>query len=159
MRDCGNSKIHVSNNSLLSICLLLMLVTLLLVPSIHCNTLLHLTTLHPTTLHYTYRHFTYSSFPLTAPKFFCQEWPLVLAKSEYSGKVDEDEIGRARSRHVREEKCIQGSGRCIWKAWDWWMWKGFIWLRIGSSGGLLWTRQWTLGFRKYGKFLDNVSDH
>jgi len=25
---------------------------------------------------------------------------------------------------------------------------GFIWLRTGASGGLLWTRWWTFGFRK-----------
>jgi len=37
-----------------------MLDTLLLVPSLHCNTSLHFTTLHPTTLHYTCRHFTSS---------------------------------------------------------------------------------------------------
>ena len=43
MRECDNSKIHVSNNSLLSICLLIILDTLLLVPSLHCNTLLHFT--------------------------------------------------------------------------------------------------------------------
>jgi len=30
-------KIHVSNNSLLPICLLIMLDTLLLIPSLHCN--------------------------------------------------------------------------------------------------------------------------
>ena len=39
MRECDNSKIHVSNNSLLSVCLFIMLDTLLLVPSLHCNTL------------------------------------------------------------------------------------------------------------------------
>jgi hypothetical protein len=31
---------------------------------------------------------------------------------------------------------------------------GFSWLRIGSSGGLLWTRWWTFGFhKKAGYFL------
>ena len=60
MRECGNSKIHVSSNFLFPICLLIMLDTLLLVPSLHCNTSLHFTTLHQTTLHYTYRHFTSS---------------------------------------------------------------------------------------------------
>ena len=59
MAECDNSKIHVSSNSLLSICLLIMLDTLLLVPTLHCNTSLHFTTLHQTTLHYTYRHFTF----------------------------------------------------------------------------------------------------
>jgi hypothetical protein len=28
------------------------------------------------------------------------------------------------------------------------VWIGFIWLRIGTSVGLLWTRWWTFGFRK-----------
>jgi hypothetical protein len=27
-------------------------------------------------------------------------------------------------------------------------WIGWIWLRIGTSGGLLWTRYWTFGFHK-----------
>jgi hypothetical protein len=41
--------------------------SLLLRPSLHCNTPLHFTTLHPTTLHYTSLHFTTlidTSFPL-----------------------------------------------------------------------------------------------
>ena len=49
--------------------LLIMLDTLLLVPSLHCNTLLHLTTLHQTTLHYTYRHFTSSYLHFTTLPF------------------------------------------------------------------------------------------
>jgi hypothetical protein len=28
------------------------------------------------------------------------------------------------------------------------VWTGSIWLKIGTSGGLLWTRQWTFGFHK-----------
>jgi hypothetical protein len=28
------------------------------------------------------------------------------------------------------------------------VWTGFIWLRIGTIGGLLWTRWWTFGFHK-----------
>jgi hypothetical protein len=28
------------------------------------------------------------------------------------------------------------------------MWIGFIWLKIGTGGGLLWTRWWTFGFHK-----------
>ena len=51
MRECDSSKIHISSNLLLSIWLLIMLDTLLLVPSLQCNTSLHFTTLHPTTLH------------------------------------------------------------------------------------------------------------
>jgi hypothetical protein len=59
MKECDNStrKIHMSNNFILSISLLIMFDNLLLRPSLHCNTSLHFT-LHPTTLHYTYRHFT-----------------------------------------------------------------------------------------------------
>ena len=60
MKECDNSKLHTSGNFLLSICLLIMLDTLLLGPFLHCNISLHFTTLHPTTLHYTYRHFTSS---------------------------------------------------------------------------------------------------
>ena len=69
MRECGNSKIHISNNFPLSIRLLIMLDTLLLVPSLHCNTSLHFTTLQQTTLHYTYRHFTSSHLHFTTLPF------------------------------------------------------------------------------------------
>jgi len=63
MKECDNStrKIHISSNFILSISLLIMFDTLLLRPSLHCNTPLHFTTLHPTTLHtspnYTLLHF------------------------------------------------------------------------------------------------------
>jgi hypothetical protein len=30
----------------------------------------------------------------------------------------------------------------------WNVWTGCIWLRIGTSDGLLWTRLWTFGFHK-----------
>jgi hypothetical protein len=58
MKECDNSKIHISSNFILSINLLIMFDTLLLRLSLHCNTPLHFTTLHPTTLHYTSLHFT-----------------------------------------------------------------------------------------------------
>jgi hypothetical protein len=51
MKECDNIKIHISNNFILSISLLIMFDTLLLRPSLHCNTPLHFTILH-----YTYRH-------------------------------------------------------------------------------------------------------
>jgi hypothetical protein len=57
MRECDN------------LCLLIMLDTLLLGPSPHCNTSLHFTTLHQTTLHYTYRHFTSSHLHFTTLPF------------------------------------------------------------------------------------------
>ena len=69
MRECDNSKIHISSNFLLFICLLTMLDTLLLVSSLHRNTSLHFTTLHPTTLHYSYRHFTSSHLHFTILSF------------------------------------------------------------------------------------------
>ena len=60
----------LSSSFILSTSLLIMFDTLLLRPSLHCNTpphfttlphtLLHFATLHPTTLHYIYRHFTSS---------------------------------------------------------------------------------------------------
>ena len=60
MKECDNStrKIHISSNFILSIGLVIMFDTLLLRPSLHCNTPLHFTTLHPTTLHYTSLHLT-----------------------------------------------------------------------------------------------------
>jgi hypothetical protein len=30
------------------------------------------------------------------------------------------------------------------------VWSGFTWLRIGTVGGLLWMRWWTLGFWRHG---------
>jgi len=57
MKECDNSKIHISSNFILSISLLIMFDTLLQRPSLHCNTPLHFTTLYPTTLHYTSLHF------------------------------------------------------------------------------------------------------
>jgi hypothetical protein len=91
MKECDNStrKIHISSNFILSISLLVMFDTLLLRPSLHCNTSLplhhtspnytslhfstlhltspnytslHFTTLHPTTHHYTSLHFTQLHF-------------------------------------------------------------------------------------------------
>jgi hypothetical protein len=58
MKECDNSKIHISCNFISSISLLIMFDTLLLRPSLHCNTPLLFTTFHPTTLHYTSLHFT-----------------------------------------------------------------------------------------------------
>ena len=46
-----------------------MLDTLLLGPSLHCNTSQRFNTLHPTTLHYTYRHFTSSHLHFTTLSF------------------------------------------------------------------------------------------
>jgi len=46
-KECDNSKIHISSNFMLSI-ILIMFDTLLLRPSLHCNTPLHFTTLHYT---------------------------------------------------------------------------------------------------------------
>ena len=59
----------MSSNFILSICLLIMLDTLLLRPSLHCNTSLRFTTLHSTTIHYTYRHFTSSHLHFTTLSF------------------------------------------------------------------------------------------
>jgi len=46
-----------------------MLDTLLLVPSLHCNSSLHFTTLHQTVLHYPYRPFTSSNLHFTTLSF------------------------------------------------------------------------------------------
>jgi hypothetical protein len=38
-----------------------------------------------------------------------------------------------------------------WTLGDWLgVWSGFTWLRIGTVGGLLWMRWWTLGFWRHG---------
>ena len=63
MRECDNSQIHISSNFLLSVCLLIMLDTLLLVPSLHCNTSLHFTQLHFTTFIDTALPLIYTSLP------------------------------------------------------------------------------------------------
>jgi hypothetical protein len=67
MKECDNSKIHISSNFILSISLLIMFDTILLKPSLHCNTPLHFTTLHPTILHYTPLHFTQLHFTTLQP--------------------------------------------------------------------------------------------
>jgi len=79
MKECDNSKIHISSNFILSISLLIMFDTLLLRPLLHCNTLPHFTQLHFTKLrctsthftqlHYTYRHFTSSHLHFTTLSF------------------------------------------------------------------------------------------
>ena len=71
MKEYDNSTrhIHISNNFILSINLLIIFDTLLLRPSLHCNAALHFTTLHPTTLHHTYRHFTSSHLHFTTLSF------------------------------------------------------------------------------------------
>ena len=65
MKECDNStrKIHISNNFILSINLLIMFGTLLLRPSLHCNTPLHFTQLHFTTLIETSFPIIYTSLP------------------------------------------------------------------------------------------------
>jgi len=62
MKERDNSKINISSNFILSVSLLIMFVTLLLRPSLHCNTSLHFTTIHPTTLHYAFRQFISSHY-------------------------------------------------------------------------------------------------
>jgi len=70
MKKCDNSKIHISSNFMLPICLLITLDALFLRPSLHCNTLLHFTTLIDTSLPLIW--FNPSTFPtalfhLTSP--------------------------------------------------------------------------------------------
>jgi hypothetical protein len=74
MKECDNStrKIHISSNFILSISLLIMFDTLLLRPSLHCNTpphftQLHFTTLRSTTLHYTSPNYTSLHFTTLHP--------------------------------------------------------------------------------------------
>jgi hypothetical protein len=84
MKESANSKIHISSNFLLSICLLIMLDTLLLGPSLHCNTSLQFT-LHPATLHYTYRHLTYSHLHFTTLSFF---WMMKSCNMRWDRQVE-----------------------------------------------------------------------
>jgi hypothetical protein len=61
MKECYNStrKIHISSNFILSIRFLIMFDTLLLRPSLHCNTSSHL---HFTTLSFSFTHLHFLSF-------------------------------------------------------------------------------------------------
>jgi hypothetical protein len=60
MKECDNSKIHISSNFILSTRLIIMFDTLLLIPSLHCNTPLHFTNTSPnyTSLLFTIIHHT-----------------------------------------------------------------------------------------------------
>jgi hypothetical protein len=42
---------------------------------------------------------------------------------------------------------------------DWGLWGGSSWLRIGTSGGLLWIRWWTFGFRRHGVSIFHFNIH
>ena len=44
--------------------------------------------------------------------------------------------------------------RWIFRKWEGVVRTGWSWLRIGTGGGHLWVRWWTLGFQKCGEFLD-----
>jgi hypothetical protein len=64
MKECDNSKVHISSSFILSISLLIMLRHLI---TKTITTLQHSATLHPTTLHCTSLHFTtlhHTSLPL-----------------------------------------------------------------------------------------------
>jgi hypothetical protein len=50
-------------------------------------------------------------------------------------------LGRPRRRWVDNIKMDLREIGCL-------VWTGLIWFRIGTSGGLLYTRQWTFGFHK-----------
>jgi hypothetical protein len=79
MTEYDNSKKHLNSKFLLSICLLIMLNTLLLVLSLHGNTSLHFATLHFTTLIDTSIPLIYTSLPshLAYPTyiFYCSISP------------------------------------------------------------------------------------
>jgi len=64
MKECDNSKMHISSNFILSVCLLIMFDTLLLRPSLHCNISLLFTTLHYTSRHFTSSHLHFSTLSL-----------------------------------------------------------------------------------------------
>ena len=58
--------------------------------------------------------------------------------------------GTMREREHLEEPCVDGRIilRWIFRKWDVGLWTGLIWLRIVTSGGLLWMRYWIFGFYK-----------
>ena len=107
MKECDNStrKIHINSNFILSISLLIMFDTLLLRPSLHCNTPIHFTTLqhsspHLTTLRYT-SHFTQIHFttlidislPLiyTSLPFHLLHYPFIdEVNSYFTQKIQQD---------------------------------------------------------------------
>jgi hypothetical protein len=61
-----------------------------------------------------------------------------------------------------ERKRPLGRPRCVWvdnikmDLRDRMVWTGSNWLRLGTSGGLLWTRWWTFGFLKIAGNFRNV---
>ena len=83
MRESNNSKIYISSNFLLSKSLIIMSDTLLLVPSLHCNTSQHFATLHHTSPNYTSLHLStlhFLSFALHYPLIWLNAFtfPIVL---------------------------------------------------------------------------------
>ena len=74
---CDNStrKIHISSNFILSISLLIMFDTLLLRPSLHCDTPLHFATLRYTSLHFTTLH--HNSPNYTSLHLLTLHYPLI----------------------------------------------------------------------------------
>jgi hypothetical protein len=84
----------------------------------------------------------------------------------------ESERGGACSTRGWDEKCIQNFCQKTWMVettrkiifeWilrkhGWKLWTGCMGLRLGSNGGLLWTRCWTFGSHKGGAFLYYLSE-
>jgi hypothetical protein len=105
MKECDNSKIHISSNFILSISLLIMLGTLLLRPSLHCNTTpLHFTTLHPTTLHHTSLHFTThhsTTLHYTSPHFTTLH-PTTLHYTSPHFYISKQDITHEALKHATE---------------------------------------------------------
>jgi len=91
---------YISSNSILSVCLLIMLDTLLLRPSLHCNTSLHFTTLHPTTFHYTYRHFTSSHIHFTTLTFDVTHMHFYRSITPHITKLDTVQFHASYFRHI-----------------------------------------------------------
>jgi len=94
MRECDNSKIHISSNVLLSTCLIIMLDTLL-VPSLHCNTSPHFTKLHFTTFIDTSLPLIYTSLPYLGPYL---DWFLRLNVSHFESFEDNQHCSFPRTQ-------------------------------------------------------------
>ena len=97
---------HTSSNFILSVCLLIVLDTLLLRPSLYCNTSLHFTALHPTTLHYTYRQGYFSWRPCIF---------MVISHSV-----------RLRMRNVSDKSCRENPNSHFTSSNLFFFWKSFL---------------------------------
>jgi hypothetical protein len=81
---------------------------------------------------------------------FCRRRNFILSSfvfSYVSVRKTEERLSLGRPRRRQEDNikmCLKQRG---------WVWSVLFWLRTGTSGGLLWTRQWNFWFHKSESFL------